>query len=107
LFFNIVCKKHATVAEVFNTTPLINVSFMRPLIGNKLLEWNNLIATIVNINLQAGKDTITWTLSKSGTFTVKSMYKYLINNDIKVTQEIWHVKLPLKIKIFLWFLKRA
>jgi hypothetical protein len=35
------------------------------------------------------------------------MYRYLITNDIKVTQEIWRVKLPLKIKIFLWFLKKG
>jgi len=72
-----------------------------------LLEWNNLIATIANVNLQAGNDTITWTLSTSGNFTVRSMYRYLITNHIKVTHEIWRVKLPLKIKIFLWFLKKG
>jgi BarA-like signal transduction histidine kinase len=48
--YNIVHKKYATTAEVFSTTPL-NVSFRRALIGNKLLEWNNLIATIANVNL--------------------------------------------------------
>lgn len=57
---------------------------------------------IVNVNLQAGKDTITWTLSKNG-FVVRS----IISDDIKVTQEIWSVKLPLKIKIFIWFLKKG
>ena len=88
--------KHA-VAEVFNTVP-INVSFRWALIGNKLLEWINLIATIANVNLQAEKDTIIWTSSKSGSFTVGSMYRYLISNDIIVTQEIWRVKLSLKIK---------
>jgi hypothetical protein len=55
--FNIVRKKHATVNKVFNTVPL-NISFKRALIGNKLLEWNNLIITITNVNLQAGNDTI-------------------------------------------------
>jgi hypothetical protein len=35
------------------------------------------------------------------------MYKYLVNNGIKVTQKIWHMKVPLKIKIFLWFLKKG
>ena len=48
--FNIVRKKHVIAAEVFSTIPL-NVSFRRALIGNKLLEQNNLIATIVNVNL--------------------------------------------------------
>jgi hypothetical protein len=55
--FNIVRKIHATVGEVFNTVPL-NISFRRALTGNKLLEWNNLIITITNVNLRAGKDTI-------------------------------------------------
>lgn len=35
--FNILCKKHATIAEVFNTISLI-VSFGRALIGSRLLE---------------------------------------------------------------------
>lgn len=49
-FFNIVYKKYATIAEVFSTSPL-NVSFRRTTIGNKLLECNNLIATMANVNL--------------------------------------------------------
>ena len=40
-------------------------------------------------------------------FFIKSMYKYLVNNRIKVIQEIWHMKVSLKIKIFLWFLKKG
>jgi hypothetical protein len=28
------------------------------------------------------------------------------NNGINVTHEIWHMKIPLKIKIFMWYLKR-
>jgi hypothetical protein len=46
--YNIVRKKYATIAKVFSTTP-INVSFRRALIGDKLLEWNNLIATMANV----------------------------------------------------------
>jgi hypothetical protein len=32
----------------------------------KLLEWNNLNASIVNVNLQAWNNSIVWTLGKSG-----------------------------------------
>jgi hypothetical protein len=77
--FNIVRKKQATVANVLNFTPL-NVSFRRALVGN---------------------------LNNNDLFSVKSMYKYLVNNEIKVTQEFWHMKVPLKIKIFIWFLKKG
>lgn len=35
------------------------------------------------------------------------MYRHLIlSNGIKITQEIWHMQIPLKIKIFMWSLKR-
>jgi hypothetical protein len=35
------------------------------------------------------------------------MYKYLVHNGIKITENIWQMKVPLKIKIFLWFLKKV
>lgn len=38
---------------------------------------------------------------------VRSTYRYVITNDFKVTKEIWRVRQPLKIKIFLWFLKKG
>jgi hypothetical protein len=38
----------------------------------------------VDVELQDGKDTITWSLNKDSSFTVRSMYWYLIDSDIKV-----------------------
>jgi len=35
------------------------------------------------------------------------MYKFLVSNGIKVMQEIWQMKIPLKTKIFMWFLKKG
>ena len=52
-------------------------------------------------------DLFIWNLQKNGAFTVNSMYRHLFNNGLKLTQEIWHMKNPLKIKIFIWYLKRA
>jgi hypothetical protein len=98
--FNIVRKKQATVADVLNSTPL-NVSFRRALVGNKLLEWQSLVVRVAFINLNECRDTFVWNLNNNGLFSIKSMYKYLVNNEIK------HMKVPLKIKIFLWFLKKG
>ena len=39
--------------------------------------------------------------------TVNSMYSYLISNGLKVSQVVWWLKIPLKIKIFIWFFKRG
>ena len=86
-FFNIVHKRYTTVAEVFRSTPL-NVSFQRALVGDKLHDWHRLVARMLNIHLQEGRDTFRWTLHANGSFTVHSMYKHLVNSGIKVTQEI-------------------
>ncbi|WVZ95111.1 hypothetical protein U9M48_040913 [Paspalum notatum var. saurae] len=104
--FNIVRKKEATVAEVIGSSPL-NVSFRRGLHGERLLAWQQLVGRVMNIELRGGKDVFRWDLNKSGVFSVSSMYKHLINNGLKVTQEIWQTKIPLKTKIFLWYIKRG
>jgi len=53
------------------------------------------------------RDVFVWNLKASGIFTVKSMYAVLINNGERVSQDIWQTKLPMKIKIFMWYLKRG
>ena len=53
------------------------------------------------------RDVFVWNLNATGIFTVKSMYAALINNGERVSQDIWQTKLPMKIKIFMWYLKRG
>jgi hypothetical protein len=31
----------------------------------------------------------------------------MINNGVRLSQEIWRAKMPMKIKIFMWYLKRG
>ncbi|WVZ49477.1 LOW QUALITY PROTEIN: hypothetical protein U9M48_000835, partial [Paspalum notatum var. saurae] len=99
--FNIVRKKNATVAEVLCSSSL-NISFRRALTGNKLTQWHNLVLRTMNAELTEGNDVFSWKLHRNGSFSVRSMYKHLINNNISVSQDIWRTQLPLKIKIFLW-----
>jgi hypothetical protein len=98
--------KYSIVAEVLNSSPL-NISFRRALVCGKLQEWHNLVLRLVNINLHEGKDIIIRPLHANGSFSIRPMYKYLISSWIRVTQEIWHTKLSLKIKIFMWYLKNG
>jgi hypothetical protein len=35
------------------------------------------------------------------------MYAALINNGTRLSQEIWRAKMSMKIKIFMWYLKRG
>ncbi|WVZ83882.1 LOW QUALITY PROTEIN: hypothetical protein U9M48_030978 [Paspalum notatum var. saurae] len=94
---------HATVAETLSSSPL-NVSLRRALTGNKLIEWHNLVLRTMRIRLTEGADMFKWNLHKTGSFTVRLMYKALINNNIR---DIWRARLPLKIKIFMWYLKKS
>ena len=75
--------------------------------GDKLQDWLRIVDILLNINLQEGRDTFTWSLQANDCFTVNSMYKNLVNSGVKVSQEIWKAKIPLKIKIFMWYLKRG
>ena len=59
------------------------------------------------INLNEGLDPFVWSLHEDGIFTVKSMYSYLVNNGVKVRPKNWHLKLSLRIKIFMWYFKRG
>jgi hypothetical protein len=106
--YQIVRQKSATVATVFGRVPL-NVSFRRALVGPNLILWHNLVARLIHIRLNtAEKDIFKWNLNSSGQFTVQSMYRTLINNgNVFNHMQIWKLKLPLKIKIFMWYLVKG
>ena len=74
----------------------------------KLQEWLDLVAKITNINLVEGSEHFRWNLHKYGVFTVRSMYLHKINQNAPFRHKlIWKLKIPLKIKIFFWFLQRG
>jgi len=49
------------------------------------------------------RDVFIWGLNASGNFMVKSMYAALISNGVRVSQDIWQIQVPMKIKVFLWY----
>jgi hypothetical protein len=71
------------------------------------LSGHNLVLEIANLHLNDQSDTFRWTLTSSGQFSVSSMYHAMLDSDI-VPHNIylWKIKLPLKIKVFLWLLYR-
>jgi hypothetical protein len=103
--FNIVRSKQDSVAQVLRSVPF-NISFRRNLVGVNLRAWHRIVASVQDINLSEQRDIFVWSSNASGTFTVKSMYAALINNGVKVSQDIWQINIPMKIKIFLWYLKK-
>jgi hypothetical protein len=66
-------------------------------VGNKLVEWNNLVARVANIYLQHGPNVFVWSLHKNGIFSVNTMYEFLVSNQIKVSTIVWKLKIPFTI----------
>jgi hypothetical protein len=67
-----------------------------------------LISKISNVTLDNRRDMFRWDLNTSGTFFVRSMYHHLLNYHAPFRHKfIWKLKIPLKIKIFLWYLQRG
>jgi hypothetical protein len=54
-----------------------------------------------------GSDTFRWNLTNPGLFTVRSMYLHLLDSQPPFGhKKIQKFKVPLKIKIFLWFVQK-
>ena len=86
-----------------------NIWFRRDLIGPRLLSWHNLLSRLDSINLTQGRDVFHWKLTTSGSYTVDSMYRALMHSEVPVNnnKKIWKSKIPLKVKIFMWYLRRG
>jgi hypothetical protein len=101
--YSIVRRKSSTIASVISSVPL-NVSFRRALVGHNLTYWHELCTSIIHIQLNHSSDCFIWNYHQSGSFSVRSMYLALINNGyIERNKIIWKLKMPLKIKIFMWY----
>jgi hypothetical protein len=56
-----------------------------------------------------GSDEFRWNLTGNDSFSVASMYNALIQPDIPIdnNSKIWKMKIPLKTKVFAWYLRRG
>ena len=106
--YNVVRYKGDTLAKVMGTSPP-NVSFRRTLLGPREAAWNALLLRLDSVQLQGGPDELRWIPTKNGIFSVASMYRVLIQSDVPVdsNKKIWKMKIPLKTKVFAWYLRRG
>ena len=77
--------------------------------GTRLASWQALQERLTEINLLPGRDEFRWNLLKNGKFSVGSMYDALVHTDMPVrnNKHLWKIRVPLKIKIFTWYLCRG
>jgi hypothetical protein len=63
---------------------------------------------VKTLKVHNDRDVFKWRFTSSGQFNVKLMYRVLINNgQIFNHKLIWKLNLPIKIKIFLWYLVKG
>jgi len=100
-------RKNDTVANILSTVPL-NISFRRALSGDRLRTWLDLVEKVAAYEIINGKDIFMWNLTNHKQFTMKSMYTNLMHSEGTPSDCItWKIKVPLKTKIFLWYLKKG
>ena len=105
--YNIVQCKEDYVATVLNSVPL-NIQFRRSLVGERWNAWLHLVRRLMDVQLSDQADTISWKLTTNGVFSVKSMYLDLIDSGpLSRSLHIWKIKVPLRIKIFMWFIHKG
>jgi hypothetical protein len=104
--YNIVRKKSATVESVLSTVPL-NISCSRFLNQNNIVLWNDLVRRIMYVRLNTQADVFIWNLHQNVQYTVKSLYMTLISNAVAhMNKQLWKLKILLKIKIFMWYMRK-
>jgi hypothetical protein len=104
--YNVARNMNATVADVMGSVPL-NISFRRLLSHEKWTAWVNLLQRLMEVQLSEEPDKFVWRLTENGKFSVKSFYVDLMNDHtVFLKKYIWRLKVPLKIRIFMWFLNK-
>jgi hypothetical protein len=104
--YNIVRRKDATLPEILGSRPF-NIFFWRSLVAGNLQDWHDLVMKLSSIHLTYSPDHFKWSLNSNGRFTVNSMYQAFLDTDVVPNNSyLWKIKVPLKIKVFLWLLYR-
>jgi hypothetical protein len=99
-------KKACDSRECIDMVPL-NVSFRRFLNQNNLVLWNELVGRIMHVRLNDLADVFLWNLHQNGQYIVKSLYTLLISNGaVHINKQLWKLKVPLKIKKFMWYMRK-
>ena len=76
--------------------------------GLNLQAWYNVVLMVANVHLTNQRDHFGWRLHQNGLFSVNSMYRALLGvQALPYNNLIWKLKLPLKIKVFMWYLYKG
>jgi mannosylglycoprotein endo-beta-mannosidase len=102
--YNLTFSQGVSVARVF-AQDFNCIRFRRCLYGESLEMWNKLLDMCGSTTLSQEPDRVSLKLTKSGIFSVKLLYTYLMARRVLFPYKmIWRLKVPLKIKAFIWLI---
>uniref|UniRef100_A0A453N7P7 Reverse transcriptase zinc-binding domain-containing protein n=1 Tax=Aegilops tauschii subsp. strangulata TaxID=200361 RepID=A0A453N7P7_AEGTS len=81
------------------------LAFRRPFGPPETIAWHELLDTVAlhEPHLAHPHDLLSWSLEPSGIFSTKSLYRAIAPTPAhEPLVAVWAVRLPLKIRIFLW-----
>lgn len=100
--YEIATDKNGTVASQRDNTTW-NLAFRQLLSPTRCVALGTLMGLLMSHQWKRGVDSLTWTLTEHGGFTVKSLYSKLKGGNIDTAAKtIWATMAPLKVKINLW-----
>jgi hypothetical protein len=100
--YNLCFSHFITVHTVFSKG-FDMLKFRRFLREETKAMWCKLLDVCSQVQLKDEPDRVSWLLTKSGTFSVKSMYSFLVAKKVNFPyKSMWTLKLPLRIKVFCW-----
>lgn len=67
-------------------------------------QWEELKKLVDEVELIESKDRVSWLLNSKNKFVVKELYLFLKSSPLFGFRGIWKLKLPLKIRVFLWLM---
>jgi zinc-binding in reverse transcriptase len=110
LLYELTANKDITIAYVIEIN-IFYLSFTRTLNSTLSDQLHNLYQSLSNIILNQNQDQIIWRWNSNGSFSTKSCYEWLEYRGVtdfpyKQTWLTWSTKMPLKIKFFLWLVKK-
>jgi hypothetical protein len=82
------------------------MKFRRAMIGVRMELWTKLKDLCGQMTFSETQDKLSWLLTESGQFSTKSFYLALQNFGAVPYKFLWKVKIPLRIKTFIWLVLR-
>ena len=99
--YSITFSKHITVAKV-KEEGWGCIRFRRTLWGETATQFASIQTLVDAVHLNDEPDRVQWNIGSTGRFQVKGLYLSLRAAGIFPHKFLWKIKIPLKVKIFIW-----